>query len=393
MSENNSEYILVDNAEKMQLVLASLASSSKIAIDTEFVRISTLHPIVALVQLNDGVNTFLVDPIILPPEQMELFWNHLTESETLLIFFAMHEDLDLIKFYSGRLPKRVVDLQWMAGFMGFSPKLGLASLVEKILGITILKDQTTSIWMQRPLTPDQLRYGAVDVKYLIQVYDLMQHKLEELGNDDYFQQDLQLQVETAVVPFDPRLGYLKYHADCLTAFETAKLRELVNFRQRIAEEKNICLKHVVPNHLLIKLCQKSVRNQITLQKIGLHWKSIREYGAELIKLLNHPPASYDYDGILDHPIPSPECKGELAQKLFDIFNSFADERGIDHGVMTSHKRLGELIVYLASTSSDRQFLDYPYLLRSKWRLDLIRDVLIQYFPFEPLLRAENGKVD
>lgn len=26
MSENNSEYILVDNAEKMQLVLASLAS-------------------------------------------------------------------------------------------------------------------------------------------------------------------------------------------------------------------------------------------------------------------------------------------------------------------------------------------------------------------------------
>ena len=162
MSENNSEYILVDNAEKMQLVLASLASSSKIAIDTEFVRISTLHPIVALVQLNDGVNTFLVDPIILPPEQMELFWNHLTESETLLIFFAMHEDLDLIKFYSGRLPKRVVDLQWMAGFMGLSPKLGLASLVEKILGITILKDQTTSIWMQRPLTPDQLRYGAVD---------------------------------------------------------------------------------------------------------------------------------------------------------------------------------------------------------------------------------------
>ena len=236
MSENNSEYILVDNAEKMQLVLASLASSSKIAIDTEFVRISTLHPIVALVQLNDGVNTFLVDPIILPPEQMELFWNHLTESETLLIFFAMHEDLDLIKFYSGRLPKRVVDLQWMAGFMGLSPKLGLASLVEKILGITILKDQTTSIWMQRPLTPDQLRYGAVDVKYLIQVYDLMQHKLEELGNDDYFQQDLQLQVETAVVPFDPRLGYLKYHADCLTAFETAKLRELVNFRQRIADQ-------------------------------------------------------------------------------------------------------------------------------------------------------------
>ena len=73
MSENNSEYILVDNAEKMQLVLASLASSSKIAIDTEFVRISTLHPIVALVQLNDGVNTFLVDPIILPPEQMDLF--------------------------------------------------------------------------------------------------------------------------------------------------------------------------------------------------------------------------------------------------------------------------------------------------------------------------------
>ncbi len=389
MKEDSEEYILVDNHENMDLVIRSLACKPQIAIDTEFVRISTLHPIVALVQLNDGENTFLVDPIMLDKSEMDRFWRALVESDSLFIFFAMHEDLDLINFYAEKLPKNIVDLQWMAGFVGSSVKLGLAAVIKNFLDITILKDQTTSIWMQRPLTHDQLRYGAVDVKYLIQLYELMKQKIDELSNTDLFNQDLKLQIEHAIVPFDPRLGYLKYHADSMTAAERAKLREIVNFRQKIAENENVCLKFIVPNRLLVPLCQKTIKNVISLQKMGLHWKSIRDYSKDLLNILNRKYTQADFDGILDHQIPVPEFRSELAEKIAEVFKKFSRERNIDCVVTFSQKRVLELIIYLGAPEADREYLEYPLILCSKWRYDLIKDLLQEYFPDEPVLQKLN----
>lgn len=385
MKENNN-YLLVDNHQKLQTVLDALDHKKQIAIDTEFVRVSTLHPIVALIQLNDGENTYLVDPIVLPPQDLNIFWEHLINSDALMIFFSMHEDLDLIHFYTERLPKNIVDLQWMASFLGEKSKKGLAATLEHFLDVEILKDQTTSVWMQRPLTNDQLRYGAVDVIYLIELYELLKEKIEALGNFDYFMQDMALFRKTAIKPYDRKLCYLRYANSSMTRHELAKLRDLLNYRQDQAEEANVCLKFVFPDRLIIPLATKSIRSMQSLERLGLHWKSIRDYGKDLLRIVTQKPDTFDYDQIIDHGFSSPADSHEIVEQAKDLIRKFSEEHHIEQTVVGSAKKIHEVLVYLNTNSEERKYLEFPLMLDSKWRLDLVRDLLLGLFPNEPLLQ-------
>ena len=151
----------------------------------------------------------------------------------------------------------------------------------------------------------------------------------------------------------------------------------------------VCMAVKDSTALLPHTCQKTIKNVISLQKMGLHWKSIRDYSKDLLNILNRKYTQADFDGILDHQIPVPEFRSELAEKIAEVFKKFSRERNIDCVVTFSQKRVLELIIYLGAPEADREYLEYPLILCSKWRYDLIKDLLQEYFPDEPVLQKLN----
>ena len=53
--------IWVDSDEKLNHMLSALSDKYLLAVDTEFIRTNTFYPKIALIQISDGTQCFLVD--------------------------------------------------------------------------------------------------------------------------------------------------------------------------------------------------------------------------------------------------------------------------------------------------------------------------------------------
>ena len=57
----------------------------------------------------------------------------------------------------------------LAGRLSGYPRVGLAPLVESVLGYTLEKGHSAADWSTRPLPEPWLRYAALDVELLIEL--------------------------------------------------------------------------------------------------------------------------------------------------------------------------------------------------------------------------------
>src|SRR6202158_3866915 len=77
----------------------------------------------------------------------------------------------------------VFDTQIAAGCIGLKPQVGYAELVKTLLDVTVPKGQTRTDWSKRPLTREQLEYGADDVSYLGDAASPLNLSLRVLGRE------------------------------------------------------------------------------------------------------------------------------------------------------------------------------------------------------------------
>jgi len=82
------------------------------AIDTEFHRERSYFPRVALIQINNGSEVVLIDPLAVDPEPMR----NLLESDSIAVLHAASQDLEVFQHWAGALPGRIFDTQLAAGF-------------------------------------------------------------------------------------------------------------------------------------------------------------------------------------------------------------------------------------------------------------------------------------
>ena len=67
---------------------------------------------------------------------------------------------------------RLFDTELAARLLGY-PRVGLATLVEVILGRSMRKEHSAVDWSRRPLPQPWLEYAALDVEVLIELRDVI----------------------------------------------------------------------------------------------------------------------------------------------------------------------------------------------------------------------------
>ena len=191
-------YTYIETVEDLSFLNEELLEKSYLGVDTEFRRTTKDNMRLALLQINDGEEIYLIDTILIDhPDNVSdfLFSNDVTK-----IFHSCKEDLEAVYSWTGRVMENIFDTQLANAFIDGQYSIGYQGLVEERLDIILDKNETRSNWIRRPLTESQLNYAASDVQYLIHLYEELQKELVESNKIDWLYEDLQSLVSSTFEP-------------------------------------------------------------------------------------------------------------------------------------------------------------------------------------------------
>jgi ribonuclease D len=168
---------VVDDDEGLQSAVARLAAGSgPVAVDAERASSYRYGHRAYLVQLRrSGSGIVLIDPISCP--DLTSVTGALGDAEW--IVHAANQDLPCLAEL-GMYPPTLFDTE-LAGRLTGYPRVGLATMVENLLGWRMEKDHSAADWSRRPLPQPWLRYAALDVELLIELRDALEAELERQG--------------------------------------------------------------------------------------------------------------------------------------------------------------------------------------------------------------------
>ena len=152
----------------------------------------------------------------------------------------------------GLVPSKLFDTELAGRLAGFE-RVGLAAMVERVLGYRLRKVHGAADWSRRPLPRDWLSYAALDVELLIPLRDALHVELSEQGKLDWAEQEFEA-VRLALPPGprpDPWRRTSGVHR-VRKARQLAAVRELWIVRDRLAAQRDISPGRVLPDSAIVE---------------------------------------------------------------------------------------------------------------------------------------------
>lgn len=178
--------VIDDDASLDAAIERLLAGSGPIAVDAERANGFRYSSRAYLVQLfRRGSGTVLLDPLGVSA------WSRLQGAiaDEEWILHAASQDLPCLREL-GLEPQRIFDTELGARLAGFE-RVGLAAVVERLLGKHLKKEHAASDWSTRPIAASWLEYAALDVELLVDVRDALAAELEAQGKSDIAAQEFE----------------------------------------------------------------------------------------------------------------------------------------------------------------------------------------------------------
>ena len=176
---------VVDTPEALaRVVEAFRAGTGPVAIDAERASGYRYSARAYLVQLRrEGSGTALVDPIAF--DDLDALQEALGDTEWIL--HAATQDLACLAEV-GLRPTTLFDTELAGRLLGY-PRVGLATLVESVLGRSLRKEHSAVDWSTRPLPDPWLEYAALDVEALVELREVLGRELVESGKEEWARQE------------------------------------------------------------------------------------------------------------------------------------------------------------------------------------------------------------
>ncbi len=263
-----SEPELITTADQLEQVAERLQRADAVAVDTEFFWERTFYPVLGLVQLATGDGTcWLIDTVRI--RDLQALGPVMSSSSIVKVLHDAPQDLSILARATGAMPRQIFDTRLAAGFAGFGSTCSLQALLSQALGIELAKAETRSDWLRRPLSANQVRYAADDVLHLLPLRDKLLSGCSSDTVREWLRDDLvRLNNPTAYQDRDPRLMYLRVKGGSrLNARQLALLRELADWREEEARQRDWPRGHVLPDDLLTALALRSPADRAALAEM------------------------------------------------------------------------------------------------------------------------------
>ena len=193
-------FTIIDSIQDLAFLNKELLEKPYLGVDTEFRRTTKDNMKLALLQINDGEEIYLIDTIEIqdPLDHVSFLF-----SDTVVkIFHSCKEDLEAIFSWTKKEMMNIFDTQLANSFLEDEYSVSYQSLVKKKLDIDLEKKETRSNWLRRPLSDDQLKYAALDVEYLIHLYEEQIEDLIASNKSEWLEEDTERLIRSIFNPDD-----------------------------------------------------------------------------------------------------------------------------------------------------------------------------------------------
>lgn len=200
-----------------------------------------------LVQIRrEGAGTWLIDPE--PFENLRIINEALDGVEWIL--HAASQDLPCLSEL-GMWPAKLFDTELAARLAGL-PRVGLAAVIEQLLGFGLAKEHSAADWSTRPLPEPWLRYAALDVEVLAELREELIELLLAGGKLEYAEQEFAAILEAGVAP--PRVEPWRKTSglhQIRDRRQLAAVRELWLERDSLARKRDVAPGRLIPDAALV----------------------------------------------------------------------------------------------------------------------------------------------
>jgi ribonuclease D len=170
---------LIKTTKQLQSCISRLYLCDEFAIDLEFDKNFYRFGFnMCLVQIFDGANCYLIDPLSRGLIIDKLF-PVLEDERIQKVCFSFDEDLRLLHSL-GCFPKNLYDLDIASRLLNY-PAQSLENLLHQVLGVDTGTSSQQSNWYKRPLSEKQKRYAANDVLHLLGLKQVLANEAGKKG--------------------------------------------------------------------------------------------------------------------------------------------------------------------------------------------------------------------
>ena len=342
------KYQLITTSEQLRNVCAMAARHAAIALDTEFVRTRTLTPRLGLLQLYDGEQLVLIDPIQI--SDMQPFIALMENPDVVKVLHSCSEDLETFLNAFSTVPTPVFDTQFAAALLNIGPSLGYARLVEILSGVVLDKGESRTDWLARPLSEKQLHYAANDVLYLLPVYETINKQITELGKLGWVFDEMNTLVAKKAASMPPEYAYLLIKNNWrLNTEQLTVLQHLAAWRLGMAREKDLAINFVLKESIMYEIAMRLPDNRNSLSHVtGMIGPTMRRFGEVILEIVNKAREEFrDLPAEKRVPSPSrlvdfPGYKKNLAL-LKQAADDIARNQNVPVEVIASKKQLNQVL--------------------------------------------------
>lgn len=305
----------------------------------------------------EGSGTWLIDPIglsTLAPLQEAL---HGSE----WILHAATQDLPCLAEV-GLRPTELFDTE-LAGRLLGHPRVGLATLVETVLGHRMKKEHSAVDWSSRPLPAPWLEYAALDVELLVELRDALHAELVEAGKLEWAHQEFE-----ALRHFEPtpRVDAWRRTSGLHRVRGRrglAAVKELWETRDQIASSRDVTPGRIIPDAAIVVAALAAPTDKAELMSTkGFHGRGAERYANRWLAALARAAALDE----ADLPVRTPRSDGPPLPRAWGERDPVAARR-----LALARPRMAALAE--AHTVPVENLLTPDYLRRVLWTPPATRD--------------------
>ena len=347
---------LITSEKRLSEVLAEHEGEQFVAVDTEFRRRDTFYPQVALVQLCWRETAYLIDPTRF--FDFSVLRELLINEAVIKLLHSPSEDLEVFDHWLGVLPRPLFDTQRAMALLGHGFGVGYRPMVAQFVGVEISKEETTSDWLKRPLSAQQLNYAALDVTYLRSIGEKLHVQAEKAGRLAWIYEDTANQK-----PGGKGVASKFKSAWKLSTAEQGLLSTLIAWREDESHRLDRPRSWILPDKVMVALARRAPAHVAQLKQIeGLPEAIIRKRGHRLIEVL--ASARETRNEIVIWPAPARGVERDWVAKMASRVEEAAKKLGVAPQILLSSRD------YEAMVQTAKNKAPLPSELTG-WRYDIL----------------------
>ena len=249
-------YRYISEQAEWDNVAAELANSSRLALDTERNGRYAYRERICLIQISDGKQTVLLDPLSVG--DLTALGRILSDPAVLKALHGSEEDIRFFHRDFNFTVNNLFDTGMAARFLGVGrPNLG--AVLEEFCGVAIPKDRKMQMshWGLRPLPRAALDYAASDVHHLLTLVDELDYQLAKTGRQEWVNEECERISALRYPPEEPLdTAYRRVKGwESLNPRQMTVLRELYAFRDDKACAWDMPIHQVASNDDLLTISE------------------------------------------------------------------------------------------------------------------------------------------